>query len=747
MSKNDPIQVAAAFVNRTARNIFLTGKAGTGKTTFLRDLAEHTHKNYMIVAPTGIAALNAGGATIHSQFSLPFGTYIPDSNFRMSADQNQGFYTRNILISHHRLSKVKRLVLRSLELLIIDEVSMLRADILDAIDLRLKSAKNIWDQPFGGVQLLFIGDLFQLPPIVKDHERSLMHRYYPNANFFNSLALKQSGLIYVELTKIYRQSDDVFIDVLNNLRQNRITAADREILNSHYLPEEEHPEGVITLATHNRLVDDINQNSLAELEGESHFYRAKIEGDFSESMYPCSREIELKIGAQVMFIRNDSSQDKRYYNGKLAKVVGLEEDEITVVLEGEEDEFLVPKETWENAKYTVEDDSLSPQLDVVGTFQQFPLKLAWAVTIHKSQGLTFDRAVIDVGRAFAPGQVYVALSRLRSLDGLILRTPVPLSAVQSDPDIVHFSEEKRKSANHVQDLKTGQKQYMQLLLNEAFDLMPIARLVGKSIERWPRPLPFDVERVAKWPDEWVSKVGELIQIGARFRSQLNSLLNASEEDQLFERLTKGVEYFESELKTILVSLFGFRADLAAFSGTKKMINELDELDHEFMQKWRRIDEIIHRCEALLAGKVIEKNTKSEKAITNWRIEQITAQKARAAEDKALRTGKRVRSKSKARGGKKVSTFEETFSLYEEGLSIAQIAEKRELTETTIVGHLARGISIERVDFMKLLPPAKAEEILRSYKGQDGLSDWRKDVDNAFSYQELRLALAHIKLKK
>ncbi len=745
MPVNDPIKIAAAFVNRTNRNIFLTGKAGTGKTTFLRELAEHTHKNYMIVAPTGIAALNAGGATIHSQFSLPFGAFVPDPNYRLSKEQSRGFFTREILFRNFGLSKTKKNVLRSLELLIIDEVSMLRADILDAIDVRLKSAKNIWDKPFAGVQILFIGDLFQLPPIVKDDQRPVLRNYYPNQNFYHALALKQSGLIYVELEKVFRQSDDVFLDVLNNLRQNQITANDRNILNDHYIENYTPPEGVITLATHNKQVDRINRTSLDELKGESHFYRAKIEGDFPENMYPCERELELKVGAQVMFVRNDSSQEKRFFNGKLAKVVDLDPDAITVILDGEEDEFMVPKETWENAKYAVDSDDISPELEVVGTFMQFPLKLAWAVTIHKSQGLTFDRAVVDVGRAFAPGQVYVALSRLRTLDGLVLRTPVPLSAVQSDPDIVHFSNEKRENTNHVADLKEGQRLYVQILLEEAFDFKHIRKLLDKTIVKWHTPLPFHLDRIANWPKQWLPEVEELFSIGDTFRGQLHRLISEGEEKILFERLEKGVDYFEENLKDRLQKLYAFTADVSQIKGTKQMVNEVEEVEQELVQKWKRIHEVMGRSKALLSGKVIQKDEAGEKSIVRWRKDTRSAELERARSDKELAKKKGRKKGRSAKSG--LSTYQQTYNLYKQGVEVKDIAAQRELTVATVLGHLARGISQGEVSIDGLMEANKLQEIKATYEGQESLTAWRDDLNKKYSFHDLRLVKAVIDKEK
>ncbi|MFM7728468.1 MAG: ATP-dependent RecD-like DNA helicase, partial [Flavobacteriales bacterium] len=434
MHTSDMVETAAAFVNSTGSHIFLTGKAGTGKTTFLRSLGERTHKRFAIVAPTGIAALNAGGVTIHSMFQLPLGTFLPDRtpSGRFSADAN--IYTQFTLSRKHPISAAKKQVLRSLDLLIIDEVSMLRADVLDAIDYRMRSVRGNYARAFGGVQVLMIGDLFQLPPIVKDHEWGLLKRYYHSAHFFEAVALQSEGFVYIELDKIYRQSDQRFIDLLNNLRENKTTTDDIALLNTFYQAQPPQEEGIITLTTHNYKADDINSAQLRKLNGSSFIYQASIDGDFPESMYPLPLKLELKEGAQVMFVRNDSNGG-RFFNGMLASVCDLDEKSIKVRVLDSGLVLDVPREQWENKKYSVSASTRDLDEEVVGTFSQFPIKLAWAVTVHKSQGLTFDRAIIDVGQAFAPGQVYVALSRLRSLDGLILRTRIDPAVISNDATV------------------------------------------------------------------------------------------------------------------------------------------------------------------------------------------------------------------------------------------------------------------------------------------------------------------------
>ncbi|HAQ71835.1 MAG TPA: helicase, partial [Flavobacteriales bacterium] len=443
METNELLETAARFVNNTNANIFLTGKAGTGKTTFLHELAKKTHKRFVIVAPTGIAALNAKGVTIHSQFLLPLGTFLPVRDPSGEHSDGARVFTQYTLARKHPLNAARKQVLRDIDLLIIDEVSMLRADVLDAIDYRLKSAKRNYNEAFGGVQVLMIGDLYQLPPVVKDHEWSILRNHYQSSFFFDALALKESGFVYIELEKIFRQQDDVFIRILNNLRNNIATQDDIAELNKHYQENVNNnpiPE-VVTLTTHNYRADDINRSALNAIEKKAYTYSAEIEGDFPESMYPVETELQLKVGAQVMFIKNDSSEGK-YFNGKLATIKDLDGLSITVELHGEKEDFVLRQEKWENKKYTVDSKSKELEEEIVGSFMQFPIKLAWAITVHKSQGLTFDKAVIDVGKAFAPGQVYVALSRLRSLDGLILGTRIDPRVISSDAQVIDFSKRK-----------------------------------------------------------------------------------------------------------------------------------------------------------------------------------------------------------------------------------------------------------------------------------------------------------------
>ncbi|MFO0435098.1 MAG: ATP-dependent RecD-like DNA helicase, partial [Sphingobacteriaceae bacterium] len=446
-SLSEAALLASKFINQTNRHVFLTGKAGTGKTTFLKYIIQHTHKKAAIVAPTGIAAINAGGTTIHSMFQLPFGSFVPVQSYQQKGGSFIQLNDRQSLFKNHQMNKTKRAIIRELELLIIDEVSMLRADLLDAIDAMMRSVRGRTYLPFGGVQVLFIGDMYQLPPVVKDEEWQVLSEFYKSIYFFDSIVLQNDPPIYIELDKIYRQNDQQFISVLNNLRDNKVTRTDVELLNRYYKPQfkQQVNDNYITLTTHNHKANKINKDFLAELKGDSFYYQAEIKDDYPENLFPLEQTLELKKGSQVMFIKNDISGNQNYFNGKLAKVVDLSNKEIFVEFEDGQ-KIKLEKYKWENKRYIVNDLTNEIEEEVIGEFVHYPVKLAWAITVHKSQGLTFDKAIIDVADAFAPGQVYVALSRLRDLNGLILTSPINFNSISSDQHVTDFSNTKNEGA-------------------------------------------------------------------------------------------------------------------------------------------------------------------------------------------------------------------------------------------------------------------------------------------------------------
>ena len=427
MESNPELELAWQLVEYTGVNVFLTGKAGSGKTTFLRSLRERSTKRMVVLAPTGVAAMNAGGVTIHSFFQLPFAPFVPDSHFDGEAKYQ------------YRFSKEKVNILRSIDLLVIDEISMVRADLLDAVDDVLRRYRDR-HRPFGGVQLLMIGDLQQLSPVVKEQDLQLLSPYYGHFYFFGSHALGQAGYVTVELTKVYRQNNAEFLDLLNRIRDNRVDDSVLRRLNLRYRPDiaAEQPRGYIYLTTHNQKANDLNAARLNQLAGKPRVFRAGMEGEFPAYLYPTEEELALKVGAQVMFVKNDVSGQHRYYNGMLGRVVSLSAAG-PVEVETEDGQLIaLDREEWTNCKYTLDPETKEITETVLGTFKQYPLRLAWAITIHKSQGLTFDKAIIDVRQAFAPGQAYVALSRCRSLEGLVLSAPVEASSVISDRIVTDF---------------------------------------------------------------------------------------------------------------------------------------------------------------------------------------------------------------------------------------------------------------------------------------------------------------------
>lgn len=455
LQSNPELERAFDYVNNTQTNIFLTGRAGTGKTTFLQRIRLESAKRMAVVAPTGVAAINAGGMTIHSLFQLPFGPYLP-GNSRDAARQR-------------RFSGDKIKLLQSLDLLVIDEISMVRADLLDGIDEVLRRYRD-YSRPFGGLQMLMIGDLHQLPPVAKEAEWELLRPYYDTPYFFSSQALRQAAPVVIELKHIYRQSDDRFIQLLNKVRDRQIDQSVLDTLNSRYIPDFQPDEATpyITLSTHNATAQAINAEKLAATSGALHTYKAVITGDFPAHAYPADEVLEVKPGAQVLFVKNDTSREKRFYNGKIGKITRIQDGIIHVACPGETETIQVVPTEWENIRYNLNERTKEVNEEVVGAFTQYPLKLAWAITIHKSQGLTFERVILDAQAAFAHGQVYVALSRCKSFEGIVLRTPITLSGIRTDATVRNYSEAAAKNAPDEAHLQRSKTAYQQTLLLELF---------------------------------------------------------------------------------------------------------------------------------------------------------------------------------------------------------------------------------------------------------------------------------------
>ena len=468
MKGNNELKTAWEFVEMTGRSVFLTGKAGTGKTTFLREVVENSSKRVVVVAPTGIAAINAGGVTIHSFFQLPLHPFIPGSKIE----------------SKFAFSKEKRSIIKTIDILVIDEISMVRSDLLDAVDSVLRRFRDR-TKPFGGVQLLMIGDLQQLTPVVTDEEADLLRQYYPTPYFFGSRALAKIDYVTIELKEVYRQQDEDFIRILNDVRKGFPSMETINTLNSRYIPDfhSDQDEGYIRLVTHNNMANSYNEQQLEQIDEPLHCFDAQISGTFPEYSYPTDVRLELKTGAQVMFVKNDPSAEKRYYNGKIGHVAEILDDVILVQCPGEEEAVAVEQLEWENSRYIINEHTQEMETEVQGVFRQYPLRLAWAITIHKSQGLTFDKAVIDAASSFASGQVYVALSRCRTLDGMVLASPLRQNSVMTDIRVEDYIvNQERAALESVSRLDSIKKEYFSQLLGDMFDFRNLACLQKRMLD-------------------------------------------------------------------------------------------------------------------------------------------------------------------------------------------------------------------------------------------------------------------------
>jgi len=572
-TSNPEVVLADDFVRYTRRNIFLTGKAGTGKTTFLHRLKSTLSKRMIVTAPTGVAAINAGGVTLHSFFQIPFGPYIPGSDIERQLEQR-------------RFSKEKIGIFKRLDLLVIDEISMVRADLLDSVDAVLRRYKQR-HLPFGGVQLLMIGDLHQLSPVVKDDEWRLLKNYYHSCYFFSSNALRQAQLITVELQHIYRQSDAEFIRLLNRVRENRVDAEVLQALNARYIQgfEPDKNDDYITLTTHNRSADTINTRHLEALQSKSITFPASVEGDFPEYNYPTAATLTLKVGAQVMFVRNDASAEKLYFNGKIGKIIRIDAQKIAVKCPDDSDEVLVEPSTWENINYTWNEKAGEIDAQVIGKFTQYPLRPAWAITIHKSQGLTFERAIIDANAAFSHGQVYVALSRCKTFQGMVLSTPISRSAIKTDAAVAGFVEQASRNPATPEQLNAGKIEYQQKLLLDCFDFQALVSDLTKLVRRLSehhQQLQFSgIDAVIKMERQVID---EVIIVADKFRRQLQSLFapeTAPENDaRIQERVRKASHYFTGKLQTGLVNwTCSFDFDTDNTEAAKNIHKALEALDY------------------------------------------------------------------------------------------------------------------------------------------------------------------------
>ena len=758
-SESDPSVFAAKFINQTDKSVFLTGKAGTGKTTFLQNIINITHKRAVIVAPTGIAAINAGGVTIHSQFQLPFGAFIPADTLPLSEQTTFSMNNRQTLKEQMRLQANRRKVLQRLELLIIDEVSMLRADLLDAIDATLRIVRNSYFTPFGGVQVLFIGDLMQLPPVVKNEEWEILKNYYKSPFFFHAHALADNPPLYIELDKIYRQSDQRFIGILNNLRHNRIEAADMTILNEYYKPDySPKPEdGYITLTTHNVKANQMNEVALTQLKGEAFTFPAAIDGEFPEQSYPLDKTLTLKIGAQVMFIKNDSSGEQRYFNGKIATVESItkaeNEVEIHVILADSNIRMKLEKHIWNNIKFVVSEKTKEIDEDVIGTFTQYPIKLAWAITVHKSQGLTFDKAVIDVGHAFAAGQIYVALSRLRSLDGLILSSKINFRGINNDTQVERYAATKPDKETVTRLLEAETLAFVKQSILKTYNFAPLNFAWRQHLESYNKSEMNSVKQKKKvWADQQFELLTPLSNFADTFVQQLRTNLDRSTIDWhwLNARLSAARDYFAKEFTERILQLLIHREKMNVLPKTKAYVDELSELETIMYDQFQRFHKAAILVKAVVEGTEITKdlfvpafNPQQRFALLQSAKNTVAFEKdhfKEAQEDTIIFQAKPPKQKASS----KTDTYQLTLNLAKTGKTPIEIAKERSMTLDTVYSHLTKLVQRSLIDIEKIIDTERIEEIrqvLESFEEGTGTTAIKEVLGEDFSYGEIRLVRA------
>ncbi|MEN8119027.1 MAG: helix-turn-helix domain-containing protein [Bacteroidota bacterium] len=737
---NEAAATALQFVNSTNRHVFLTGKAGTGKTTFLKEIIHLTHKNVIIAAPTGIAAINAGGVTLHSLFQLPFGTFIPSNEHGGSQDMSFKMSTPRLIIENLQMNSTKRNMLKELELLIIDEVSMLRADILDAIDVVLKHIRRRRNTAFGGVQILFIGDMLQLPPVVKDAEWGYLKNHYQGMFFFEALALKQSKPVYIELEKIFRQTNQTFISILNNLRENKISESDINTLNQYHKPDfqPKPDEGYVFLTTHNYKADSLNADELKKIDKKTYKYRAEIVGDFADHMFPLEEILELKKGAQVMFVKNDYSGEKRYFNGKIGTVYSLSSDSIEVDFNDGSEKVTVDKYTWENKKYSLDKETNEITESVKGSFTHYPLKLAWAITVHKSQGLTFEKAMIDVSRAFAPGQVYVALSRLTSLEGLVLTEPIRYNGLKQDELLNEFAESKGSKEELDTQFNEGLKAYINGFVKYAFDFEALSNQYYYHLKSYTKDEKKSVkQKYHPWASELQKQFQEPLGVSKKFLLQIDKIARFNADDYLsvlFDRVQAAKKHFEPILKGFSDKIFSKINELKSETRVKKYMNELKDVERLFFGQLQKI----HKAEALLEATIKDTNLTKEQ-LTNSEL-----YKNREEQIPEITKSKKKSIKSNTPKEKKPKTREVSFELFQQGKSLEEIAKERSLVITTIESHLSTYVAQGKLDVNKFVDKNKREKIIKAAEKLEtyNLGPIKHELGSEYTYSELRFAMAH-----
>jgi hypothetical protein len=573
-----------AFVKDTNENLFLTGKAGTGKTTFLKYIRTQTSKKSAIIAPTGVAAINAGGETIHSFLQLPFGPFIPGTagGFGRQSGDTQD---KHSLLADQRMRETKIRLLRNLELLIIDEVSMVRCDLLDAMDLVLRHVRRNAGEPFGGLQMIFIGDLFQLPPVAPEHDWDILRHFYASPYFFDAHVIREKPPVYIELKKIYRQKEQAFIDILNRVRNGHVLQQDVDHLNMRYDPMPQKEDGYIILSTHNRIADEINQKALELLTTEPHVFKGVIKNDFNPKNLPTDEELLLKVGAQVMFVKNDLQIPRRYYNGKIGKVDAIESAGVWITFPGENsDRILLEHETWKNMKYSFNQISGSIEEEETGSFTQYPVRLAWAITVHKSQGLTLQKAVVDLSQSFAPGQVYVALSRCTSMGGLVLRSKLNINNIIVDDKVLDFASLESGEDELETILKESRRHTAAERLSKLFNFKELVIAADQThadlLKRKPT-----TDKNTELIETIKKTMREAQTHGDSFGKQIHNLIATLEDQKLDERVKAAATYFtEKVLNPTIASIDQQITSLGVLTKVAKQVKLWKELNTKLKLK-------------------------------------------------------------------------------------------------------------------------------------------------------------------